>query len=74
MADDNPKMIYLAPQCCADPNEGRLWCQDDVWECECGVEAPHRGIKYVRADVVAKIIAETVVELDKMATGLRHGH
>lgn len=38
-----PRTIYLQPRCCVDPNEGRLWCEDDVWPCDdcpenaCGV-------------------------------------
>ena len=48
MAD--PKVIYLAPECCASPDEGRLWCSDDVWPCD---DCPHKherevcGVRYV---------------------------
>ena len=43
MAD--PKTIYLEPVCpdCGERSEdGRLWCQDDVWggHCECGAALP----------------------------------
>jgi len=56
---DNPKEIYLSPQCCTDPLEGRHWCRDDVWPC---LDCPHRqdhhpprGVRYIRAaDQAAK--------------------
>jgi hypothetical protein len=33
----DPKVIYLQPECCADPEVGRLWCEDDAPEdCEDG--------------------------------------
>ena len=42
--------IYLQPRCCVDENEGRQWCQDNVWpndsECE------ETGVEYVRADLM----------------------
>lgn len=31
------KYIYLQPECCADPDEGRHWCQDpDPVDCDDG--------------------------------------
>ena len=43
------KIIYLQPECCADPEIGQLWCEDDCpEECEDGVP----WTKYIRADVV----------------------
>ena len=41
MTSYDPKVIYLEPRCgdCAHlddyPSEGRLWCEDDVWEGGC---------------------------------------
>lgn len=26
-----PRVIYLEPLCCPDPDTGPLWCSDDVW-------------------------------------------
>ena len=43
------KHIYLQPECCADENVGRLWCQDPINECDEGVE----WTKYVRVDPTA---------------------
>ena len=42
------KEIWLMPECCADPAEGRLWCeQDEPTSCEDGVP----WTRYVRADL-----------------------
>lgn len=60
MAAD-PKVIYLAPMCGVDWQEGRLWCQDDVFECECGAEPPHRPTAYMRADIANGSIAVMVL-------------
>lgn len=48
MSKDHER-IWLQPVCCADPYDGRQWCQDDgVWEdCEDGVSST----EYVRADL-----------------------
>jgi len=36
---DNPKRIYLQPECCADPEMGRLWCEDpNPVDCSDGVD------------------------------------
>jgi hypothetical protein len=44
----DPDRIYLQPPCCADPDTGRLWCEDDEpVECEDGVP----WTEYVRADL-----------------------
>lgn len=35
---DQHKIIYLQPECCADPEVGPMWCQDDnpgIECCEC---------------------------------------
>lgn len=46
---DGPPVIWLEPDCCADPSVGRTWCQDEfAFECEEGGKA----VKYVRADLV----------------------
>jgi len=53
------KEIWLMPECCADPAEGRLWCeQDEPTSCEDGVP----WTRYVRADLhdaLAARLAET---------------
>ena len=52
---DDPKEIFLQPECCADPAYGRTWCEDDApVDCEDGVP----WTKYVRADVVERLRAE----------------
>ena len=38
----DPKVIYLQPECCADEETGRLWCEDDEPE-EC-----IDGVKWTR--------------------------
>ena len=44
---DHPK-IYLQPECCADNEIGRLWCDHDAPEdCEDGAQ----WTEYVRADI-----------------------
>ena len=36
---NDPKIIYLEPECCADEYLGRIWCEDDEpEECEDGVK------------------------------------
>ena len=38
-------VIYLQPRCCADVNEGRMWCEAPQEPCEeCGAE----WLKFVR--------------------------
>lgn len=38
IVSDDPREIYLQLECCADPVEGRLWCEDDEpQKCEEGV-------------------------------------
>lgn len=51
MADHN--VIYLQPKCCADPYNGRQWCENDVFE-ECQIDCGDftTSTKYVRADLV----------------------
>lgn len=47
--------IYLQPECCADPDVGRLWCQDD------GPESCPDGEKwtpYVLASECARLQSE----------------
>lgn len=48
--ENSPPIIWLEPECCADPSVGRTWCQDDVYECEEGAKA----VKYIRADLVTE--------------------
>jgi len=41
-------LIWLQPECCADSDVGRLWCQDpDPEDCPDGVP----WTKYIRADL-----------------------
>lgn len=49
--EDGPKVIFLAPLC-DHGEEGRMWCEDNVWDCKCGAVPPHKAIKYIRADAV----------------------
>ena len=46
--------IYLEPECCADPDTGRMWCQDPINDCDEGVEWTH----YVLGDSVTGQLAE----------------
>ena len=49
----DPKEIYIQPDCCADPETGRMWCEDpDPIDCDDGVP----WTRYVRADVVEQMI------------------
>jgi hypothetical protein len=42
-----PKEIYLQPECCADPDVGRLWCEHDApVDCDDGIP----WTRYVLAD------------------------
>lgn len=58
---DHPE-IWLEPDCCADhAGVGRTWCQDDVYDCEDGVEPTH----YIRADIMDDKLAEVArIRLD----------
>ena len=50
------KRIYLQPECCADPDTGRMWCENpDPESCEDG----NHWTEYVRADRV-KALEELV--------------
>lgn len=47
-----PKEIFLQPECCADPDVGRLWCEDDApIDCEDG----NPWTRYVRADEIERL-------------------
>lgn len=55
------EIIYLQPECCADPAVGRLWCEDDSpVDCEDGKP----WTKYVRADEIERLQAR-VGELEQ---------
>lgn len=57
------KRIWLQPECCADPANGQVWCQDpDPEDCEDG--AP--WTEYVRADLLAAAEAR-IAELEAEA-------
>jgi hypothetical protein len=44
----DPTEIFLQPECCADPDAGRLWCEDDA-PVDCEDDVP--WTRYVRADL-----------------------
>lgn len=46
--------IWLQPNCCTSPYDGRQWCEDNVFECDDGNPA----VEYIRADLAAERIAE----------------
>ena len=51
----DPKEIFLQPECCADPDVGRLWCEHDAPEdCEDGKP----WIRYVHADEIDRLRRE----------------
>lgn len=58
---DHPR-IWLQPACCADPDVGRLWCEDDEpVACEDGVPwTEYRSV----ADVV-RVLDERIAELER---------
>ena len=48
---DTPEVIFLQPDCCVDwANEGRQWCEHDVWGDDCDNHEP--ATKYVRVDAI----------------------
>ncbi len=58
------KVIYLEPGE-GDPSVGRLWCQDDVWDPK--DYDGKKAVKYLRADIAEKRIAELERELEQVA-------
>lgn len=53
--EDDPKKIWLAPECYSGDWEGRNWCEDNVWDEECECEGkPHKAVLYIRADLIPK--------------------
>lgn len=65
-----PELIHLEPECCADPDLGRVWCRNPPAECEHGAE----WAKYIRADIAATDavdLASQMVELRGEAERLR---
>lgn len=52
--DDHPR-IWLEPKADSYGSEGRLWCQDDVWD---------DGVEYVRADI-AEAQGRRIAELEE---------
>ncbi len=61
--------IWLEPECCAEDDTGRMWCQDPVFECDCG----NQPTRYVRADklVTAELLAEDNESAHKTSDGNR---
>ena len=50
------KRIYLQAECCQDPSEGRLWCQDPI-ECddsECPIGNPESSM-YVSIEELKRL-------------------
>ena len=52
---DDPIEIFLQPECCADPDAGRLWCEDDA-PVDCEDDKP--WTRYVRADELDRLRRE----------------
>ena len=52
--------IWLEPECCGAPDTGQMWCPDNIFYCENGVEATH----YVLASRLEKA-EESIYELAK---------
>jgi hypothetical protein len=59
--------IYLAPLCCTDPDEGRIWCGHDVWPLD---DCPNAagGVPYVHASKVEQLEAEVKRLNERLAT------
>ena len=55
---DDPEKIYLQPECCADSETGRLWCEHDVPE-ECPDGKPWTG--YIRLDTYIDIFTQNAL-------------
>lgn len=72
MSAPDPTVIFLQPACCADPDTGRLWCEDaDPVDCPDG----ERWTPYVRGDLfdaqasVIRELSRRVNEIDEAAGG-----
>ena len=51
------EIIYLEPECCADPHgDGRTWCQDDVYSGQC--DDDKEPTKYIRFDLHEAALAQ----------------
>lgn len=65
---ENPRHIFLEPECCADPSIGRCWAAHNEWpldDCDAQAEAT----QYVRADLVAALERErdaAIAERDRL--------
>ena len=54
---EDPRHIFLEPECCADPSVGRCWAAHNEWPLgDCDVQA--EATQYVRADLVAALERE----------------
>lgn len=61
------KYIWLQPECCADPDEGRHWCQDpDPVECDDGKP----WVKYILASE-HEALERQLAEVREEAEGIR---
>lgn len=57
------EIIWLQPRCCEDGGrEGRLWCEDNTFDCDEGVPAT----KYIRADLVGTLSSENARLTDRV--------
>ena len=69
----DPEVIYLQPECCADPEVGRLWCEDDApADCEDGKP----WTKYVlaaRAAPAQPLDPEVGSDCNVCGRGVRYG-
>jgi len=60
---ENPKYIYLQPECCAD-SCGRLWCEDpDPVDCEHGAL---RWTKYILFEEHKELVDEYIKYSDSL--------
>jgi uncharacterized protein YjiS (DUF1127 family) len=48
----DPTRIYLQPECCADPDTGRMWASQPDHECEHGVA----WTEYVLAEEILRAV------------------
>ena len=47
----DPDRIYLQPECCADPQWNRLWCEDNIDDCDEG----EPWVEYVNKNLVDQL-------------------
>jgi hypothetical protein len=60
--------IFLQPDCCADPDTGRLWCEDPSPE-DCDQGAP--WTEYVRRDIFEELLSAAADYIEILELKLR---